>query len=400
VSFETIDDITLDDLLGLVDVAPEDKWREFKLLLPEKEPEANAEFVADATAFANAEGGYIFYGIAENPKTHLASAVLGIPTADVAKEQMRLENILRDHVRPRLPLSRMRPIDVGAGKSVLVLWLGRSHLAPHQNAYNWQVSIRNSAGKNAMEISELADMITRRESLPNRMRQYRQNRVNLIRSAPEDMPSPVTPEKKLVVHYIPEESFGLYDVVDVGQFNDPTFRGNTVLPLRNIAGFSNRANIDGYMYMNGTIQTEYGWYVQFFNDATVELVSGLSLAPSNDNTFHPYWIEVDLFHSFRFVREAYRKLKLAGRVSIMVSLLGMRDAEIYLGPGHIQKLMFTGHHSAIGRDPALFNEVTVPDMEENEERVMWPIIQQLWRACGYGNAASYNATGDFIGYPK
>ena len=50
----------------------------------------------------------------------------------------------------------------------------------------------------------------------------------------------------------------------------------------------------------------------------------------------------------------------------MVSLLGMRDAEIYLGPGHIQKLMFTGHHSAIGRDPALFNEVTVPDMEESE----------------------------------
>lgn len=395
-SFETIDDITLDDLLGLVDVAPEDKWREFKRVLPGKDD--SAEFVADATAFANAEGGYIFYGIAENPKTHFASAALGIPSADVAKEQMRLENILRDHVRPRLPFCRMRPIDVGDDKSVLVLWVGRSHLAPHQNAYNWQVFIRNSAGKNAMEITELSDMITRRESLPSRIRQFRQSRVHLIMNTPEEMPSPVARDKKLIMHYIPEESFGRFDVVDVGQFNDPAFRGNIVVPpLQNLAGFSYRANIDGYMYMNGMAATEHQWYAQFFNDATVELVSGTTFSNEKDNLFHPNWVESDLFQSYRFVQDAYRKLKLNGRVTIFVSLVGMRDAEIYLG-GQIQKLMFTGHHSSIGRDPALFNEVTVASMEEEGAHFLRPIVQQLWRACGYGSAASYNAEGEYIGY--
>jgi hypothetical protein len=397
-SFETIDAITLDDLHGLVGVAAEDKWREFKRIAPAREREDNAEFVADVTAFANAEGGYIFYGIAENSETHLASAVLGLPAADVANEQTRMENVLRDQVRPRLPLYRLRAVDVGDEKSVLVLWVGRSHLAPHQNAYNWQVFIRNSAGKNAMEISELADMITRRESLPSRIRQYRQNRVNLIRSTPEEMPNPVAREKKLVVHYIPEESFGRYDVVDVGQFNNPAFRGNIIVPpLRNPLGISYRANIDGFMYMNGIAEAANQWYVQFFNDATVEVVSGLTLALSIDNQFHPGWIEVDLFQSFRFVREAYSKLNLNGRVSILVSLLGMRDAEIRL-PGHLQRLMFTGHHSSIGRDPALFNEVTVTNTVVNEADAMRPIIQQLWRACGYGSAASYNAEGEYIGY--
>jgi len=213
------------------------------------------------------------------------------------------------------------------------------------------------------------------------------------------MPSPVAREKKLVVHYIPEESFGRYDVADVGQFNDPAFRGNIIVPpLRNPIGISYRANIDGFMYMNGIAEAVNQWYVQFFNDATVELVSGLTLAPSIDNQFHPGWIEVDLFQSFRFVRQAYRKLNLNGRVSIMVSLFGMRDAEIYLGPGHLQRLMFTGHHSPIGRDPALFNEVTVVNMDENEADAMRRIIQQLWRACGYGSAPSYNAAGEYIGY--
>ena len=80
---------------------------------------------------------------------------------------------------------------------------------------------------------------------------------------------------------ISARSFGRFDALNVSQFNDPAFRSQiTTLPLKDVMGLSYRSNIDGFMYMNGRADTEAQWYVQIFNDGTVEIVNGIVLSHS------------------------------------------------------------------------------------------------------------------------
>ena len=60
------DAISANDIVSLVaNQTPERKTLEFKEKLPEGTDKAKKEFLADVCSFANAEGGYIVYGIRE-----------------------------------------------------------------------------------------------------------------------------------------------------------------------------------------------------------------------------------------------------------------------------------------------------------------------------------------------
>lgn len=398
-SFDNVENITAGDLLGLIGTA-ERKRREYKKELPKASSEARKEFVADVSSMANTEGGDIFYGIEEDRRTHLASAVPGVPTVDAENQIATVQNVLRDSIRPRLPHLEMQLVDIDGRNSVFMVRVGRSHLAPHHNLLNLRFFARNTNGKYPLDVSELSDMILRREALPDRMRKFRRDRLDVIRFSPEEMPSPVTREQKLVLHFMPEQSFGRLEVIDVGQLNQPTVRSRIASPaVLDTLGLSWRANIDGFMFMNGKANTEYQWYAQVFYDGTVEITNGVAFAIAQGQDFHPAWVEDHVFQAFKFVRETYRALGLRSRVTIFVSLLGVRAFEASLGI-FLRKIEYTGHSTAIGRDPALYNEVTIADMEEDEKMAVWPIAQQLWRSVGFSAAISYDNSGNYIGYEQ
>jgi Putative DNA-binding domain len=404
VSFETLEEITPADLQGLVGTAPERKRREYKRDLPGGGSEHRKEFVADITSFANSDGGDIFFGIEEDPKTHLPSAVSGVPSVDAENQITVLENVLRDSVRPRLPHVQMERVILDETVCVFVIRVGRSHLAPHQNMLNLRFFGRNTNGKYPLEVSELTDAITRRESLPDRIRRFRRERVDLIRYTPDEMPVPVDTESKLVTHFVPEDTLGRYDVIDVGQLSDPAFRNKiSAVPVWETSGVSYRPNIDGFVYMHGRPDTALPWYAQVFYDGCVEVVSGTAFDKKGtpEPIFHPGWVERDLFRAFAFVREVYDALNTPGRISILATALGVRDRTISLdGVPSFQKLKLalTGHLPTVGRDAAYFNALSVESMKDDEKKALRPLVTQLWRASGLESAGSYNKEGDYVGY--
>lgn len=399
-AFEDLETITKGDLESLIGTAPERKRREYKRELPGG-GDSRKEFVADLSAFANSEGGDIFFGISEDRQSHTPASIQGVAVNDAESQIAVLENVLRDSVRPRLPRLAFHIVRLYNDRGVLVIRVGESYLKPHQSMLDHRFYARNTNGKYILEVSELADIVSRRESLPTRMRQFRRDRVSMIRTLPEDMPSPIDAESKLVVHYMPEQSFGRFDVVDVGRLADPAFRNKIrAVPVNNVNGLSYRPNIDGFMYMNGRSDTEFKWYTQIFCDGTVEFVNGITFMNriSKGREFHPNWVEQDLFCSFLFVQQVYETLGIQGRVSIFASAVGIRDHTITLGEGRLSlALAFTGHSSTIGRDPALFNEVTVDSMQEDEKLSLRPIADQLSRAAGLSHALSYE-NGQYVGY--
>jgi predicted HTH transcriptional regulator len=62
--------------------------------------DAKREFLRDVTSFANAAGGYLLIGMAE--AAGVADALIGLTTRPPDDEKLRLENVIRDGVEPRL----------------------------------------------------------------------------------------------------------------------------------------------------------------------------------------------------------------------------------------------------------------------------------------------------------
>lgn len=380
---------------------PERKRREYKRDLPGAGREARKEFVSDVSAFANTEGGTIYFGIEEDRATSTPCAVDGVLLAEAEREIAVLENVLRDSVRPRVPSLQLHVVRLSADRGVLAIRVGASHLRPHQSTLDYRFYARNTNGKYRLDVAELADIIIRREDLPARMQRFRRERIDLIRYAPEDVPSPISAAAKFVIHYMPEQSFGRFDVIDLATVIDAGRRGLMQrAPVRNTRGLSYRANLDGFVLMNGMGQDRLQWYAQIFYDGTIEINSGITfISRFQENAFHPAWVEGDLFESFLFARDVYARLDLGGRVSVAASALGIRDYVISFGADSLPSaLAFTGHNTTIGRDPVLFNPVVVDSMREDPAIALRPIIEQVSRAGGLSSARCYDAEGNYVGY--
>ncbi len=394
--FDTLEQITPDDLRGVIGVAPERKRREYKRDLPGNGREERHEFVNDVTALANTEGGDIFFGVDEDPQSHMPRAVNGVPAASAEAQIAALENLLRDSIRPRLPSLQMHTVHVAADRVVLVIRVGGSHLRPHQSTLNHRFYARNTNGKYILDSSELSDMILRREDTPTRMRSFRHDRINVIANRPEDMPSDVNVASKLVLHYMPEQTFGRFDAIALNRLRDAPQRINRV-PLWHVAGLQRYPNIDGLLYKQQREDIPFHqWYAQVFYDGTIEIVNGVvfNVALGRDNQFHPNWVEEELFHSYLFSRDMYGALGIEGRVTLAASALGIRDFRIHFDD---PRQLFAAIRP-IGRDPASFNLATIDSMDADPRLAVKPIADQLSRACGLERALSYNEEGDYIGY--
>jgi schlafen family protein len=199
-------EIGLRDLEELIGNVAEGLQVDFKQAAVGKADAERKEFVADVTAFANASGGDIVFGIVEGPDA-VASQVLGIPVADLDAEERRLAEIIRNGTEPRLSDFEFKWIDNPPNGHVLILRIGRSWRAPHRVtlAGHDRFYIRNARGKHPMNTDELRTAFTRGQALEDRIAQFQRARIDLIaeRQGPVDMGG----GPKLVVHALPLVSF-------------------------------------------------------------------------------------------------------------------------------------------------------------------------------------------------
>src|SRR4051812_9816459 len=103
-----LDQLAKEHLQGLVEgTVAEGRELEFKASVG-RDDAAKREFLADVSSFANAVGGDLLVGVAE--EDGVAAALPGMTRSSVDGEILRLENILRDGVDPRIPGVQMRAI--------------------------------------------------------------------------------------------------------------------------------------------------------------------------------------------------------------------------------------------------------------------------------------------------
>lgn len=297
---------------------PETATLDFKRTLPGTEDRARRDFLCDCAAFANAAGGQLVFGIAEQDGR--AGAIAPLQGSQDGEVQ-RLQNMLKDGVEPRIDGVEVRAVPLVSGFAVVVDIPPQFNGPFQARLGTWsRFTIRNGTSNADMSYRQLRDAFGRRERLTANMRAWRKERVTLV--SERARAGRLAPNVAwLVLHVMPVASFAEELRVDLHRIKREGFR------LRQHAA-TGRFNLDGVYFRLGSSAppTEY---VQIFRNGAFEHAWRSQVA-REDRYGHP---TVDaLNHLYASLLETFRTLHTSdveGAVVVALSLVSAEGSRLW-----------------------------------------------------------------------
>lgn len=379
---KSIDSITEDDLTDLIsNEVREGKTIDYKEQLIGNSDSDKKEFLYDVTSFSNAGGGCLLFGIKENEG--VPTEICGIEDVDTDEEILKLENLIRDGVKPRIPGIEFSVITCRTNNYVIILRIPRSWVQPHMVVFKNSSKFysRNSAGKYQLDVGELRSAFALSESITDRIRNFRRERLSAIIS--DETPTPLHAGAKLVLHIIPLGAFELNSSLDVSLLNQGFPRS---LGTQN-GSFYDRLNFDGRLIYQNTGTFAFT-YLQAFKNGIIESVRSEA---GNFKNISYFFQEREVILSLQNNFEYLNKNGVSPPVLIFLSLLGIRGYELE----HPSIRYVLSQH--IDRDTLLIPEILIEDFECDLPALMKPAFDAIWNAGNYDSSKSYDSQGKWIG---
>jgi hypothetical protein len=168
------------DLTALIGVR-EYQVLEFKEQMYERrDPEAKRQLLRDVSALANAEGGVLIIGLAEDGNG-VATAIVPVPDAEA--EARRLVSACLTGLYERVPGLRTQLVPVRGGYCIVVM-IPRSYRKPHMvvadNAH--ELWIRHDRQRSEMSVGEIRNAVLATEELEMKLERYLDDHCNRIRA--------------------------------------------------------------------------------------------------------------------------------------------------------------------------------------------------------------------------
>ena len=233
-----LESIKEEDLQALINNIPEGKTIEYKEFLNVRTDSEKKELLADVSSFANAAGGYLIFGM--GAEKGIASDLHGLDIQNLDKEILRLENVIRDGLEPRIPGVIIQDIPLKNSNVVILIYIPRSWALPHRVSFKGSSRFysRNSKGKYLLDVTELRNLFLFTEKRTEQIRNFRIERLSKIVSG--ETPLLLSKAPKIVLHIVPLDAFNPAASIDLSSIkNDPA-------PLY-AGGWSHRFNFDGYL---------------------------------------------------------------------------------------------------------------------------------------------------------
>lgn len=213
---KTLLDITEEDLQILIDNPDfrENEYLDYKKAFAHLELQnenkhvidsKRAELKSDVCSFANAEGGYLVYGISD--KNGCANEIIGvqIDNDNTDKFELNIRNILNTII-PKSPYIKFHFIKLVNGKFVVVIYIKHDNFAPYTQVIDDKGYImykRSGNGKRLMTFTEVKNMFNQSLELDKEINKYRNERVNYYMSEYTSGEAE-SQNKFLLLHIIPE----------------------------------------------------------------------------------------------------------------------------------------------------------------------------------------------------
>jgi hypothetical protein len=377
-------EINQTDLKELIENGtPERKNIEYKESLPDSKYDSKKEFLADVSSFANTIGGDILYGIKE--ENGLPISLIGIPNSDFDSEILRLENLLRDNIQPRIQGISIRTVTIESSNPVLLIHVPQSWSKPHVVNFqgHWRFYARNSAGKYPLDVMELKSAFLATTALGERIRTFHFDRLSKISS--DEIPVSLMGKARTIFHLIPYSAFESSPLLNFETIEKDIW---SILLMRSSVS-SYRYNLDGLIVYSEKENNLSNAYAQIFRNGIFESVSTSLFVSSTEDPHIPSIVfERELINSFESCATLYRKLQVSMPAVLMVSLIGVRGYKL-----GVSQMLNHEHVNKIDRDTLLLPEIIIEDFGIDPATTLRPILDALWNSAGWARSYGYDDAG-------
>lgn len=374
---KSLHDLTECDIQSLIErQVAEGIFLDYKLELPDNSDESKKEFLADVSSFANTSGGCLIFGIREEDRIPVEVVGLEInPDAEIN----RLENIIRDGLAPRVFGIGIESVKLSDEKYIIVIQIPQSYSAPHMVVYknSSRFFARNSAGKYQMDVHELRRAFLLSETVADRIRDFRIERVARIIAG--ETPVPLDDEGRfiLVLHFIPYSSFAVKQSLDLQvctNYAREYFYPHTFL----------RFNLDGLVV---SLESSLGGeYYQSFRSGQIEYVNCEQFYTFHEQPLLPSKsIEDTIVDVCWNCLEYFQAVMIEPPIFVLLTLSGVKGTRLAVYnhyPSYFSNATFD-------RDPVFIPEVMLdyfPETKEELPKALKPLRDAMWNASGFDSS--------------
>lgn len=301
----------------------------------------------------------------------------GVEVDDADKKKLQLDEIIQSWLEPRINFTT-HFIRLDSGRFVFVIRLLQSMTAPHRVTYHdfGHFFRRNSGGAFRMDTSQLRTAFTLSETIFDRIKKFRRERVEQI--AADEAPMPRQSGPKLILHLIPLEAFSSRISFGVHELKAQM---TELLPLGS-TGCDPRINLDGFLTYSGGSRgnriSDVRAYLQIFRNGVIEAVNAdVAFPPLEGGVLHwrKNFNERYLLECLPGYLRSLQNLGIAPPIWLFVSLVGMKNVVIKsdssIGSFHFD------------RGTLLLPEEYIDDYEMEAWKVLKPQCDMIWNAAGW-----------------
>lgn len=366
--------------------AQEGPHLDFKRELPAAwDDRSKVKFMADVTAFANAGGGDIIFGMDENADAQ-ASAIVPQTLASADEEVRRIQDFILNLAEPRLPGTQVHAVAVtvaGTSGHAVIVRVPQSWAGPHRSKPNLHFYVRDGLRNRQLDVPEIRGLFLRSENQAQRVRDFRTDRLGKILAG--EAPHRLVPGPLLVVHFVPTQAaLGLVQV-------DPVpYSDSRNLPVLGTTPGRARLNVDGALHVRNPRPEGTHGYSQFFRNGFFE--STYVIARRNDAgkahlaslSYEEYLIT--LLGAFR---SELTHLGVDPELTVMLSILGADDVQLGVAADHD---FLEDHQTLFDRRTLVLPDV-LAQSGVAPEQALKPVFDLVWQAAGFPGSRNYNAAG-------
>ena len=388
------------DLRALItDGVREGKTIEFKREINLADNDAQRKFFASVASFANTQGGDMVFGM--NAKDSIPTDICPLPSFNQDTDLIRLRDKIRAHIEPKVYGFHFQPIPLAAGGHALVLriprtWVG-AHMVTFQNDNRFYA--RDGNGRRPMDVGEVRMAFTSPETLPERLRRLRLDRLSAIASG--DVPMPLNCPQVMVLHIAPVKALDALHECDLDAVATAEAKANppNLMPIRQ-GCHAPTYDVDGILRMSQSGNRCDG-YTKLFRSGLLEAIDcsfvGDPLAmPEPYRKAHSqlFWTakyEKPILDLFPKWLEVMRLAQLEPPAFITLSFIGLSGRVPYIGD------QFRGGGLGlrpIRHDPLMLPPTLIESLDVDAKTVILPLINRLWQACGMPRSFNFDENGN------